>query len=69
VYVLAVKYNRSCINFAFTLAFFFYYVARGYTEGDIVMLTDDSSNPMEIPTKENIVCRPITRVGKEVDLD
>ena len=34
----------------------FEYEGRGYRDGDIVTLTDDSRNYMEVPTKQNIVC-------------
>lgn len=40
---------------------------RGYNEGDIVMLTDDSSNYMEMPTKANIVSSPRSCYRFELD--
>ena len=39
----------------------------GYKQDDIVMLTDDASNPRQIPTRDNIVSGGIFAGGKTID--
>ncbi|KAK0236026.1 metacaspase [Armillaria nabsnona] len=45
---------RGCINDAQNIQRFLIR-SFGYKEGDIVMLTDDSRNPRQIPTRDNIL--------------
>jgi hypothetical protein len=45
--------SSGCINDANNVKRFL--TTWNYNEGDIVMLTDDATNPRQIPTKDNIV--------------
>ena len=41
----------------------------GYKEEDIVMLTDDASNPRQIPTRDNIVSTYVGVVWRVLGFD
>jgi hypothetical protein len=48
--------SKNCVHHSFlTLLIVLSEAYYGYKKDDIVMLTDDSTNPRMMPTRENIV--------------